>query len=83
MVLSRSTLCGWMAQAADLLAPLYDLIVARVLKSTVIHTDDTSVPVWDPTLPQTRTSRFWADCGDLCNPSEVYDDTLRHTRAGP
>src|SRR5512143_1300756 len=30
VMLSRSTLCGWMAQAADLLAPLYDLMVARV-----------------------------------------------------
>jgi transposase len=43
VVLSRATLCSWMAQSAELLTPLYDLMVKRVLLSTVIHTDD-SVP---------------------------------------
>jgi transposase len=57
--LSRATLCGWMARSAELLTPLYELMVKRVLLSTVIHTDDTTVPVLDPTLPQTRTGRFW------------------------
>jgi len=83
VVLSRGTLCGWMAQAADLLAPLYDLMVARVLRSTIIHTDDTSVPVWDPTLPQTRTGRFWVYVGDVRHPYVVYDYTPRRTRDGP
>ena len=41
--LSRATLCGWMASCAELLTPLYDLMVKRVLLSIVIHTDD-SVP---------------------------------------
>ena len=72
-----------MAQAADLRAPLYDLMAARGLKSTVIHPDDPSVPVWYPTLPQTRTVRFWAYIKDLCNPSAVHDDTPRRTRDGP
>src|SRR5512135_3582602 len=83
VVLSRSTLCGWMAQAAELLAPLYDLMVQRVLWSTIIHTDDTPVPVWDPTLPKTRTGRFWAYVGDLRYPYVVYDYTPRRTRDGP
>jgi transposase len=83
VVLSRSTLCGWMAQAADLLAPLYDLMVKRVLGSKIIHTDDTPVPVWDPTLPQTRTGRFWVYIGDVRNPYVVYDYTPRRTRDGP
>ncbi len=81
--LSRATLCGWMASCAELLTPLYDLMVQRVLLSTVIHTDDTRVPVWDPTLPQTRTGRFWVYIGDVRHPYVVYDYTPRRTRDGP
>ena len=47
VVLSRATLCGWMASCAELLTPLYDLMVKRVLLSVVIHTDDTTVPVFE------------------------------------
>ena len=81
--LSRATLCGWMASCAELLTPLYDLMVKRVLLSTVIHTDDTTVPVFDPTLPKTRTGRFWVYIGDVRNPYVVYDYTPRRTRDGP
>jgi transposase len=81
--LSRATLCGWMARSAELLTPLYDLMVKRVLLSIVIHTDDTTVPVLDPTLPKTRTGRFWDYIGDVRNPYVVYDYTPRRTRDGP
>jgi transposase len=81
--LSRATLCGWMASSADLLAPLYDLMVKRVLLSTVIHTDDTKVSVLDHTLPKTRTGRFWVYIGDAPHPYVVYDYTPRRTRDGP
>jgi transposase len=56
--LSRATLCGWMASCAELLTPLFNAMVRRVLLSGGIHTDDTPLPVWDPTLPQIRTGRF-------------------------
>src|SRR5512135_1612103 len=81
--LSRATLCGWMAASAELLTPLFDLMVKRVLLSIVIHTDDTRAPVWDPTLPQTRTGRFWVYIGDVRHPYVVYDYTPRRTRDGP
>ena len=81
--LSRATLCEWMASCAGLLTPLFDLMVKRVLLSTVIHTDDTTVPVFDPTLPKTRTGRFWVYIGDVRNPYVVYDYTPRRTRDGP
>jgi transposase len=83
MGLSRATLCGWMASCAELLTPLYDLMVKRVLLSMVIHTDDTPVPVLDRTLPQTRTGRFWVYVGDVRNPYVVYDYMPRRTRDGP
>jgi len=81
--LSRATLCNWMARSAELLTPLYDLMVKRVLLSIVIHTDDTTVPVLDPKLPKTRTGRFWDYIGDVRNPYVVYDYTPRRARDGP
>lgn len=81
--LSRSTLCGWLAECAALLQPLYALMVARVLQSKVLHTDDTTVPVLDPTLPQTRQGRFWLYFGDRNNHYAVYQYTPSRKRDGP
>jgi transposase len=83
VTISRSTLCGWMAQAAERLEPLYSLMARRVRESRIIWTDDTTVPVWDPTLPTTRTGRFWVYLGEARNPSCVYEFTPRHNRDGP
>jgi transposase len=71
VTLSRATLCGWTARAAELLQPLYEAMVRRVRASRVIWTDDTTVPVWDPTLPATRAGRFWVYLGDDRNPFSV------------
>jgi transposase len=78
--LSRSTLCGWLAEAADALAPLYALLKARVLAAKVVHTDDTPVPVRDPDRDHCRTGRIWAyrSTGGV-----VYDATADRCRDGP
>jgi transposase len=80
---SRATMCGWMRQSAELVLPLYELMKRRVLASRVIHTDDTPVEVLDPSLPHTRTGRFWAYVGDRRNPYVVYDYTPSRKRDGP
>ncbi len=81
--LSRSTLCRWALQTADLLEPLYRLMIERVRSSDAIHTDDTPVPVLDRALPKTRTARFWVYCGDWRHPYTVYDYTTSRKRDGP
>lgn len=43
--ISRTTMCDWMAKSAEVLDPLYALMKHRVLKSKVIHADDTPVDV--------------------------------------
>src|SRR6516164_1981118 len=83
VTISRSTLCGWLAQSVELFAPLYIQMIQRVRSSRIIWTDDTTVPVWDPTLPKTRTGRFWVYLGDSRNPYCVYDFTPRRSRDGP
>ncbi len=78
--LSRSTLCGWLAEAGNVLTPLYLLLTARVLAAKVVHTDDTPIPVQDPTRDHCRTGRIWT----YVSPGGVvYDATEDRCRDGP
>jgi hypothetical protein len=83
VVLSRSTMCDWLAGCAQVLRPLYELMCNRVRQSKVIHTDDTPVQVQDRTLQRTRTGRIWVYVGDANNPYIVYDATASRCRDGP
>lgn len=83
VIIRRSTLAGWMSGSAECLAPLYRLMVRRVLAGGVIGTDDTSVKVLDPDLDHTRTGRFWVYVGDDRHRYTVYDYTPNHKRDGP
>jgi transposase len=81
--ISRSTLCDWAAQCAQVLRPLYELMIAQVLASKVIHTDDTPVDVLDKKLKHTRIGRFWIYSGDRDHPLDVFDFTPSRSRDGP
>jgi transposase len=81
--IARSTLCDWAAQCADVLRPLYDLMVQQVRQSKVIHTDDTPVDVLDRQRTQTRTGRFWVYVGDPAHPFTVFTYTPSRSRDGP
>lgn len=81
--LARSTMCGWMAAAAQLVGPLVVWMAARVKQSRVIHTDDTTVPIQSPGEKKCRQGRIWCYLGDLANPYTVYEYTPNRTRAGP
>ena len=52
-------MCGWMAQCADLLNPLYGSAKEVLFESKVIGTDDTGVKVLDIKLPFARLDRIW------------------------
>lgn len=81
--ISDQTLCGWMAQTAALLEPLYERMKRFVLASKVVGTDDTPVKVLDRQLPQARKGRIWPYRGDRDHPAVVYDYTPTRERAGP
>jgi hypothetical protein len=81
--LSRRTMCDWMATCAELLEPIYKEMHRRVLQSKVIGTDDTTVPVLDPTLGKARTGRLWLYRGDDGHPYLVFDYTPDRTAEGP
>jgi transposase len=81
--ISRKTMCGWLAQCADLLKPLYASAKEVLFQSKVIGTDDTSVKVLDVKLPFARTGRIWPYYGDQDHPVILYDYTATRERAGP
>jgi transposase len=81
--IARSTMCDWAAQCAALVRPLYDRMIGDVLKSRVIHTDDTPVDVLDRNRTQTRTGRFWVYLGDKLHPYTVFSYTPDRSRDGP
>jgi transposase len=81
--LHRSTLCDWLGACADLLRPLYDLMVRRVLQSRVIHTDDTPVKLQELVTHRLSTARLWAYLGDAAHSYNVFDFTVNHKRDGP
>lgn len=81
--LHRSTLCDWLGGCADLLRPLYDLMVCVVLQSRALHTDDTPVKLQDPVTHLLSTARLWGYLGDAAHPFNVFDFTVKRQRDGP
>jgi transposase len=58
--IDRSTMAEWMGRTTALLDPLTEAIGRHVRAGTVLHADDTTVPVLEPGRGQTRTGRLWA-----------------------
>ena len=79
----RSTLCGWQAQLAELALALVMRMKFLVLKSKVIHTDDTSIKILVPGAGKAQTCKFWPYLGDWLHPYVFYDFTLTRERDGP
>jgi transposase len=81
--IARSTSCGWMGRLAELLTPVYVLMIQRAVASKVLHTDDTPLPVQEKGRGKTRLGRVWVYVGDQNHPYTVYDYTVSRSRDGP
>lgn len=81
--LPRSTLSDWLGASANLLRPLYDRMVAVVLQSRALHTDDTTVKMQVVPTHQLHTARLWVYLGDKDHPYNVFDFTQTRKRDGP
>lgn len=57
--LDRSTLADWVGQCASLLRPLVAALAKNIMASSVLHGDDTVVPVLDPGRGKTKEGRLW------------------------
>jgi transposase len=82
--LSRKTLCDWTIQTAQFLAPVVAAMTVEVLKSKVLHTDDTPAQVQDKEKKRsTRKAYLWPYVGDNAHPYNVFDYTPTRSREGP
>ena len=87
--IDRATQSVWCGDVADLLRPLYDRMVQRVLSSHVVCTDDTVMPMLpNPGVPglapqKAKQARMWVYVGDAANAYNVFDFTLSRSRDGP
>jgi transposase len=79
--ISRATQSLWCGDVADLVKPLYELMVQRLLQSHVIGTDDTVMPMLSP--EKIKQARMWVYLGDEQNPYNIFDFTLSRSRDGP
>jgi len=57
--LDRATLADWVGRIAWLVRPLAEKIAEHVMAGSVIHADDTPVPVLAPGNGKTKTGRLW------------------------
>jgi transposase len=60
VALPRSTLAEWVGACGVKLQPLCDAMKARLLKRSVLHADETPVPMLKPGLKRTHRSYLWA-----------------------
>lgn len=79
--LSRSTLCQWCHDVAEIGEPVYDLMCDRVRMSHLVATDDTVMPLLAP--GKTIRARMWSYIGDDDHPYNVFDFTRSRARDGP
>jgi transposase len=79
--ISRATQSVWCGDVAEIVKPLFDLMVSRVLASHVICTDDTVMPMLWP--GKTKQARMWVCIGDEHNPHNLFYFTLGRGRDGP
>jgi transposase len=79
--LSRTTLCGWIADVATALGPIGDQLRQEVTAATYLHTDDTPVTVLDAQGGSFK-GRLWVYLDPL-GQQVVFDATATHERDGP
>lgn len=79
--ISCATQSVWCRDVAEIVKPLFDLMVWRVLQSHMICTDDTVMPMLWP--GKTKQARMWVYVGDEHNPYNAFNFTLGRGRDGP
>lgn len=68
VAVARSTLGDWLKESAALLGPLVELMHARLLRSRVIHADDTPVKLRVEKQNRTARAHLWVGIGDADYP---------------
>lgn len=76
--IARSTMSLWCGDVAELVTPLYNRMIERVLRSRVIGTDDTIMPMLNPGAGKASKARMWVYVGgSVMMTTRTRSSTLR------
>ncbi len=79
--IARSTQSIWCRDVADLVEPVYRRMIARILESHLIATDDTHMPM--QAKDKAIRAYMWVYIGDEDHPYNIYDFSMSRNREGP
>ena len=81
----RSTLAAWAGAGGAALQPLYEAHKRFVLDATVLHADETPIPLLDPGRGKTKKAYVWAYARSLLDgpPGVIYEFLQRPRSAVP
>ena len=84
MAIARSTLAQWVGECGVQLQPLVDALVAEMLKSSVLHADETPVAMLDPKAKSGKTHKayIWSYCTTQFNPMKAVVFDFADSRGG-
>ena len=84
MPIARTSQFNMLAASAAIMSPLIDFMIARLLATSILGVDDTTVRLQDPSLPgQMRTARFWLYRGREDAPYNLFEFHDSRGRDGP
>jgi transposase len=81
--IARSSMCRWLKGGADELSVIVKRMHELILRSRVIQSDDTTMPVIKKGLGKTHQGYTWLYRGDDDYPYIIYDFTETHEGAHP
>jgi transposase len=79
--ISRKTLCDWVAECADALAPIYEHLGRTIVGADYLQTDDTPITILQAD-GTSRTGRLWVYV-DPVGRRVYFDATATREREGP
>jgi transposase len=84
LAIARSTLAQWVGECGVQLQPLVDALAAEMLKSTVLHADETPVAMLDPKAKTGKTHKayVWSYCTTQFSPMKAVVFDFAESRGG-
>jgi transposase len=82
LAIARSTLAAWVGECGVQLQPLVDALVAEMLKSTVLHADETPVAMLKPGHGKTHRAYLWSYCTTSFNATRAVVFDFADSRGG-
>jgi transposase len=82
LAIARSTLAQWVGECGVQLQPLVDALTVEMLKSTVLHADETPVAMLKPGHGKTHKAYLWSYCTTQFNPMKAVVFDFADSRGG-